>query len=104
MIGTATAPANAANAANGEPKIKPNGVISISVQPLPFSVLRSRFFILHSNTMKNRERRMAAAKLFPPRQPMRQIPRQRHAQVRIRPQLHVVDILFSAAALQLGQE
>ena len=39
-----------------------------------------------------------------PRQPMRQVTRQRHAQVRVRPQLHVIDVLVAAAVLQLRDE
>src|SRR4051812_22107862 len=42
--------------------------------------------------------------LLGPRCPVRQVARQRHAQTRIRPQLHVVDVLIAAASLQLLDE
>ena len=48
--------------------------------------------------------RWADAQFSFPCQAMRQIARQRNAQVGVRPQLHVVDVLLSTAPLQFGDE
>src|SRR5262249_4978135 len=58
-----------------------------------------------SNRKANRARQTASTRSGSfPGQTVGQVARQGHRQVRVRPQLDVVDVLFPATALQLGNE
>src|SRR5262249_51177980 len=102
MMGMEAAPTSAAKAANGLAKRKANGTgtdwgttllanAGVPIANCKLQIANCRIACLHDSMRF-------------PRQPVRQVTRQNHSQVCIGPQRHVIDVLVSTAALQLGEK